>query len=400
MKRNILLFAVIIACFTFHSCETTEIPETKVLVENFDQLEQFCPSYEVKLKNGMMVFDSKIAFDVTLVEILNTDPDMVDNWYKSIGVETFYKVFNDVLAAEEAIETNLYSLPKEEQEYWIQKGEFHSDEYTKAIEEGILVKSNEEGNSTYDYNLADKTVAPLVNKDGLVQIEGKIHQYQENSIIIVNKVDVSDLKSDKLGLNEKAIIIDYSDCNLKSINTYNWTRKDSDYAKDGRRHRALFWIDGHSELVIHQFPDGSWTNDHCSDYIDCTFYLRIVCQKKNFWGNWVWETSVPSTTINANWSYNYGSYDSDPYITYGCGLYDRDISYVPSYSCSPNPNSVCPTSPISNLILTGNNYYYPVTPHGRWHTTTAYFFSHPLDLSGSATATFSGDYDKDFDYSW
>jgi hypothetical protein len=269
MKRYLLLIAVVFAIISFNSCEGDRFNEanntTKILEGNTIQ---FCPTYEVKEEDGMLVFDSKIAFDVTLVEILNSDPEMVDDWYTSIGVETFYKVFNQVVEAEEAIETFLFSLPQPEQEYWKMQAEYHSDEYKKAIVDEILIASNEEGNSTYDYNLVDKTVATVVNKNRLVQIEGKIHQYNDNSILIVNKDDIDLLKSKKLEENEKVIVITKDDCKLKSVNSlYNWTQESlfREYG-EGSRHRARFWIDGHSEMVIHQFSDGSWTNDHCSDY--------------------------------------------------------------------------------------------------------------------------------------
>jgi len=404
MKRILYLIAIAISVFSFNACERTELSETVNSVQTIEQSDlnvaQFCPSHNVKVENGMMIFDSKIAYDVTLIEILHSNPELVEEWYKSIGVETFYQVFNQVVKAENAIDSHLRSLSESEQEYWKKQPEYHSAAYDEAIVNGILIASQKEGNSTYDYNLADKTVAPLINTIRLVQIEDKIYQYNDNSIVIVDKEDIDLLKSKNLETNEKTIVITYDDCNLKSVNSsYNWTQIVDFKYTTSNRHRARFWIDGHSELVIHKFDDGSWSNDHCSDYIDCTFYLRIECQKKNFWGNWVWETDVPSTTINASWNYNYGSYDSDPYITYGCGLYDRDINYVPSYNCSPNPSSICPTSPINNLVLVGNGYYYPVTPHGRWHTATAYFFSHPFEVHGNATATIEG-CSYIFNYSW
>lgn len=398
-----LYFIFLVLFIISLSCEKEELSENNIvseaLVSSENEEIHFCPSYEVKVENGMLVFDSKIALDVTLNEILSADNKKVDEWYQEMGIETFFSIFNRVVQAEDSISDYLWSLPEKEQANWKNQPEYHSAEYAKAISDGIIIESQDEEDGLYNYNIVDKTVATVINKERLVQIAGKIHQYNENSIILLDKENINLLKSKNLELNKKAIVITYDDCDLKSVNSsYDWTQE-SDFKKSSRKHRAKFWIEGHSEMVIHEYDGGGWSRETCSDYIDCTFYLRILCQKKNFWGKWIYESDVPTTTIDAQWNYNYGTYEGDPYITYGCGLYDRDVDFVQSYSCSPSPTSICPTSPISNLVLCGNNYYKPVTPHGRWHTATAYFFSHPFEVHGSASATISGISDS-FDYSW
>ncbi|MBP8042468.1 MAG: hypothetical protein KAZ36_11225, partial [Bacteroidales bacterium] len=65
------------------------------------------PSYNVEVKDGMLVFESKMAFDVTKLEIAAANREAVDLWEQSVGIKTPASVFYAVVFAEDSV-SNYY----------------------------------------------------------------------------------------------------------------------------------------------------------------------------------------------------------------------------------------------------------------------------------------------------
>lgn len=94
---------------------------------------------------------------------------------------------------------------------------------------------------------------------------------------------------------------------------------------------------------------------------------------------------MPSFTFSADWDYYYEDYSNDPYITVGCGLIETTKSNVPDYSCTPNPDVICPKPPHSENIPSANNSYTHLTPHGAWSSYPKFFSNVFVLYDGSIT---------------
>jgi hypothetical protein len=273
----------------------------------------------------------------------------------------------------------------------------HSDIYNEALKNNVIkLLPDGEGGEYFDINMYDKTSASVVNMDGLVIVEGQIHQYTSNAIKIITDGDmekVEKLKAINETFEEDNIVVTVFDesglKNGKSVYGHNWTQYSS-WQYPTNRKRVKVWIDGHSESY------GGAYYDDCTRFLNCTFVVRAEAQKKNFWGNWKYSDYFPNLSFNASWHYSYRDYSCDPYIESGCGLYDCEKSYVPAYSCTANPSYMCPTSPYTGYFPSVNNAYINLTPHGVWSSGPKYF-SDAFTVNGNLSATIDG---KSFNFNW
>ncbi len=401
--KNLIVFAMVAMSLTiFNGCQ-----KENQLVDDLQSPKQvikiFQPTYEVGVKNGMLVFESKLAFDVTKLEIAGADRKAVDLWEQKLGIKTPASIFQAVVFAEDSVSKYYAGLPEDEQEYWRKQPEIHSEIYKKALAEQIihLLPDGEEG-EYFDLNLYDKTAASVVNLDGLVIVEGQIHQYTSNAIKLITDGDMG--KIEKL----KKINANYQDNNmlvavfdnkthngdnqLKSasfLTDNNWTTTAYWKTVDAKR-RVRIWIDGHSEMY------GANATDYCSQYVNCTFVVRAEAQHKNFWGNWKYDSYMPSFSFNAEWDYQYFDYSCDPNITAGCGVYSCPKSYVPAYSCT-GTSYMCPTSPHSAYYSSVNNAFINLTPHGLWSSSPKWFADPFMVTHCSFSGTIAG---HTFTYNW
>ena len=78
----------------FNGCQKDE-QQVNVLQSKDLIIEAFKPTYDVGVKNGMLVFESKLAFDVTKLEIAGADRKAVDLWEQKLGIkplQVFFKL--------------------------------------------------------------------------------------------------------------------------------------------------------------------------------------------------------------------------------------------------------------------------------------------------------------------
>lgn len=404
MIKKIGLFvvmAVIIAAFG--GCQKEE-QQVSVLQSQELINETFQPTYEVGVKNGMLVFETKLAFDVTKLEIAGADRKAVDLWEQKLEIKTPASIFQAVVFAEDSVSNYYESLPESEQAYWRAQPEIHSEIYQKALSEQIIqLLPDGEGGEYFDLNLYDKTAANVVNLDGLVIVKGQIHQYTSNAIKLITDGDLGKIeklkKMNETYQDDNILVAVFDnkvfngDNQLKSasfLSDNNWTRT-ANWQYPSSKKRVRVWIDGHSELY------GAYAEDGCSEYASCTFYVRAEAMQKNFWGNWKYTSYMPNFSFNAEWWYEYRDFSCDPFITQGCGVYHCAKHYVPAYSCTANPSYICPTSPHSAYYPSVNNAFLPLTPHGIWKSSPTWFYD-PFMVT---QCTFSGTIDgKTFTYSW
>lgn len=370
------LAAIAVVLSVFNACQKEPtINGTIKKVEMKAVVKAFQPSNKVVVENGMFSFESKLAFDVTKQEIGLADRKAVDLWEQTLAIKTPASIFNAVILAEDSISSFFMSLPENEQEYWRNEPQKHSNIYLEAlVQKTIHLLPDGEGGEYFDLNLYDKSTAGLINLDGFVKIENQIYQYTDNAIKIIQDGDVAKINLIK-GINHSfegnnMIVNVFKDNRLKNATnetSFNWTQNMDFYPFEpnwrGRdQKRVRVWVDGHSE------PYGTTYGDHCYEYISCTFVLRAEAQVRNFWGNWVYGNYWPVLTYSAEWYYQYWINIG---VTYGCGLYDNNVNYVPSPIINENFGSV-------------NNAFIDLAPNGVWHSSPI-FFSRPFSVHGTIT---------------
>jgi hypothetical protein len=396
-KRTLLSLLIIVfslILLVFNSCDKEDTINYTPDVGNELVLEVFQPTYKVEVQNGMLSFESKLAFDVTKLEIVSANRKSVDLWEQRLNIKTPANIFNKVILAEDSISKYYENLPENEQKYWRMQPEVHSVIYQQALASKIIqLLPDGEGGEYFDLNLYDKTAASVINLDGFVIVEGQIHQYTTDAIKIITDGDVNKIeelkKINETCKKDNMVVTVFNENRLKSVYGHTWTQI-SGWQNPENRKRVRVWIDGHSETY------GDPYYDDCTQYLNCTYVVRAEAQKKNFWGNWKYSDYMPSFSFNATWGYSFRSYACDPYIEYGCGLYDCEYNYVPAYSCTANPSYMCPTSPHSAYYPSVNNAFINLTPHGVWSSSPKYF-SDAFTVHGSLNATIAN---KDFFYNW
>ena len=406
MKKLVLLAMVATVLTIFSGCQKSD----ELINQSVDSklkeevAKPFQPSYEVEVKDGMLVFESKMAFDVTKLEIATADRKAVDLWEQKLGIKTHASIFQAVVFAEDSVSNYYENLPEDQQACWRSQPEIHSAIYQKALSEQIIqLLPDGDGGEYFDLNLYDKTAASVVTLDGLVIVEGQIHQYTHNAIKLIADGDMGKIeKLKKINATYQddhmlVAVFDNKASNgdklLKSasfLNDNNWTRT-ADWQYPTSKKRVKVWIDGHSEMY------GAYAEDYCSEYASCTFVVRAEAMQKNFWGNWKYDSYMPSLSFNATWDYQYLQHDYDPNYPYPCTMYSHVVDNVPAYSCAPNPSYICPTSPHSGYYPSVNNAYLNLTPHGVWQLS-AYWFADPFMVKHCTfTSTIDG---KNFNFTW
>jgi hypothetical protein len=406
MKKITVLMMAFLLLTIINGCQKNDEPIDKNVDAQLKEkvVKPYQPTYNVKINDGMLVFESKMAFDVTKLEIAAANRKAVDLWEQSLGIKTPASIFNAVVLAEDSISNYYESLPEDEQAYWRAQPEIHSEIYQKALSEKIIkLLPDGDGGEYFDLTLYDKTAASVVNLDGLVIVEGQIHQYTSNAIKLITDGDmgkIEKLKKINATYQDDNILVavfdnkaSKGDNQLKSasfVTDNNWTQTTGWQSVPGKK-RVKVWIDGHSEMY------GANASADCSEYASCTFVVRAEAQHKNFWGNWKYDSYMPSLSFDATWDYEYMQYDYDPDYPYPCTLYSHAVFYVPEYSCTANPSYICPTSPYSAYYPSVNNAYLNLTPHGVWQLSPTWFSDPFMVTHCTFTSTIDG---KAFNYTW
>jgi hypothetical protein len=388
-SATMLLTALVL----MYGCQKDEQKDEAAINKDNTTFKAFKPSAEISLTNGMLVFETQEDLYATIAEMNSVNRQSLDLWEKQLGIQTPASIFNAVINAEDSISNYYESLPESEQSFWRNQQPIHSEIYLQALEKGIihLVPDGESG-VYFELNLFDKSMASLVNIDGLVVAEGQIYKFMPNSVKVITDGDVEKIEmlisTNNLNDNDNIIVFEHSkdegQNDLKSVDPgYNWTQ-DQGWKSTGSRTRVKVWIDGHSEAYLGAIFS------HCAQFLQVTYTVRAQAQKKNFWGNWVYSNDYwPSLTFYAEWSYNYRSYACDPYITSGCGIYHCEYSYVPP--------SGSQQAPCNYSIPSYNNAFINLHPHGIWSSSPKYFSHAFKTQNGYLNAVADG---KTFTYNW
>jgi hypothetical protein len=389
MKKSLLTVAgfATLSLISFYACQKDK---GETVASNATSNPALNVYQSAQVEHGMLVFASKQEMDMAMIELNSLTIAEFEAWEKSKNINTQFSAFNAVVKEEGKISDYYESLPAEEQATARNQPQPHSDIYNEMMDKGVLmlIKDND-GNEYFNYAVSNPTMTKVINLEGFVKAGDWIYQFNDKGVKIILDGDFSKietLKSMNENLTDKTYVIHQSNPHSgvqdRAISN-NWT-VNTPWTTSGKR-RWKVWLDGHSESY------GGLIDEDCTQFLNCAHTVRSEAQKKNFWGNWVYNDFYPSLSFTHVWSYNYCRYNDNL-----CGLYKTCFSSVAPYSCTGNPSFMCPTSPHTASYPSTNNGFFNQTPHGVWSASGPYwpsglgYFSDAFDATGNVNATYNG----------
>lgn len=374
---HLVLLLIIGVFISISSCtdEQLEISEQEIsesLKVETRSNEAFSYNGNVTVNDGILNFASYDDFNDYLLKANLASHESLNTYEDQRSFKSQRRVFYDVLFAEDELDDYLYSLTDAEQSSKLQNGEYTSNLLQEAITNGLIkyYSSPDDNTSYWDYTLVEPSVAPAVNSQGLVRVEGKLIKYSNSAYIYVihdgdiNKLSTAESKTDNYEDGTITVInrgpyhpegpnnptdkdpgVELrSNCSADGIHTVNYSKTNSwRYPTNKKRLKA--WIDGSATSNFGQ---------PCRYGTTCTFYLRTQAQKKNFWGKWKYSSS---------WG---------PYCFVDDGDWDYDVEFIePAGQCSSNTQST-----LTNFI-TGGSYPKPLWDKYIPWTNNGFFGMHP-----------------------
>lgn len=288
----------------------------------------FSPTANVSYQNGMLVFATMADLEKTVDEINSADASSVDSWESSIGFTSQRKVFNQIVNAESALDDYYWGLSPEAQEQALSQGPVHSTIYNEKLASGLIksVTDPEDGSTYWDFATVTPENAAILSENGFVKAEGQIFQFTNGSLIKIildgdfNKI--SQLANYSTGYSDASFMV-VEGCPQPANGCYNIDfSKTNSWKSGGHRKRVKV------EVVGKSCANFALTTGECAFIpygTQTTYYVRTQAQKKNFWGNWVYNSGFsPSLTIaSANWRYRYSLFNNGcngNFTTFNTGL--------------------------------------------------------------------------------
>lgn len=356
-NKSYLFQLLIICAIAFYSCSKEE----PIIADS--------NSPEVQIYNGMLAFES---YDHLISEILifsNLTGYEKNKWLNDFGIETYGKIFREVIRKEDSISNYLFSLPVQEQEVYLELPQIHSDFYIESINKGYIKIVQDDDNAYFDLNLADKAYAEFLNLEGKIRIGDDVLIINECEVILMVDVNYNQDIPEEARVIELPVF-DRESIPLKSSDPHNWSevKQAISYAPNWlgtNQKRVWAEIEGYSYLGTSIQGMTDW----CSSTMHTTFKLKAYSQKRNFWGNFVFSGDFnPLVEMTGTWSYDYQYWNEyhSSWNTFQCGYYSYQRTtgtLLPNYYCYPNPDILCKRSPINESYY-GNGWELPVAPHG------------------------------------
>ncbi len=330
--KPVFLVATIVAAMSFTACQK-EISNSSVTPG--------ISMAPVSSERGILKFKDKETMNKTIQELQQKSIVDVTQWEKNLNFTSQFSVFNEV--------TNQENLHEEKCIKSGEKSVEHSDYYFTIIKENILKEvTYEDGTTSYDYNIFDASVVNVINKEGLVVINNVLHQYADNKLKTTPYNGNASIIAIKAAskTNEHVTVTEYSlvrdSKNPTTASSYYWSLNTN--WKTAGKLRARMHTDGYSN-----------SSGYSSNTI--VWQVNIDFQKKNFWGNWVYN-DFTCCALTGNWQYRYGvSRNSTPFT---CNTYYR-----------MNPFSTTPiTYTYSNYWPSINKLTVKLEPNGTWFASS------------------------------
>jgi hypothetical protein len=363
----------------------------------------------VKVKDGMYVFEDYKHLRKTSILYKHLSKEEKNKWNNEYGVETYGTVFSKVISAEDSISDFYMSLPLEKQKDILKQPQVHSEIYKNSLKKGLIKKVSDDNNEYFDINLVEKVFSDFINLKGEFMIGDDLYIIdgcEKKVFLDVAFEDVNVANAEMIVLktmNERNPMFKSAD----NVNDWSQVSEVKYYDKNWRgKYKKKVWAEIEGVSYLSEWMDGR-TSD-CSDYVHCDFILKAYARKRNFWGNYVISGNFwPKVEFSGTWDYTstHWADDNNPakpdYCL--CGYYNKVVHHggFPEYSCYPNENYMCETSPLDYTDY-GNGYELPVAPHGHFRYDDIfnwpYWWARPIDVySADIDITIDG---KLFNFTW
>ena len=175
MKKLKFGAGIIIAAFviTFFSCQKDEI----IKVPENGNLSNQLIIRDVYVNEGVLVFKNWDVVYSTLETLEKNDEAYRNSWENDLGFTSLRSKFNDYVDAENAFFNDL------EKEYNVNKTklteEIFLEKFNPVIEEyknTISLVTFEDGSKFFDMNINHDNYAPIVNENGIMDVDGIIYR--------------------------------------------------------------------------------------------------------------------------------------------------------------------------------------------------------------------------------
>ena len=293
-----MLFSLLFLAILCGSCET-DLQEI-----DHEQNEITIPSdeisFEVDSEHELLVFPNRLSLDATIGRLQQLPLSSFFDWERQQGIVTIFGEFNRVILAEDNLEEQLLKLSQSELQKVISGPELHSKNYDEALENGLIRLVNKSEGGYFEYSVSDPYMAPVLNTNGLVKVDGVLIKYTDRAVKMIfdgdfDKLNIVDgidypYQDDQIAVIP-IVLLEENDPNseLKTLD-YDWTTFPNELNNDPNRwfasrdrrqqYRWRAWVDGKSNSAT------TLIDENCTRVLSCTFVIRTQAQKRNFWGNY------------------------------------------------------------------------------------------------------------------
>ncbi len=220
---------------------------------------------DVKLENGMLIFQNQEHFDKVKLEIEAMSESQLIDWEKSLDFTSMYRLYSNIKKSEANLVDYYETLSETEIEEFQLKGEFdkRSEMTEKYLKSGFLKVYNEGTESEFiDIACFAKILDKVLNEKGLVKVGNEIHQYSEEYFKVIKNGNFDEIKKiDKIKISSENIFVTKPFVNNtikldpdKSWSDENHTNKDKMIEagvrfmqfytnSDSTIFRTYFWVD-------------------------------------------------------------------------------------------------------------------------------------------------------------
>ncbi|MBN1116771.1 MAG: hypothetical protein JXA77_06185 [Bacteroidales bacterium] len=335
MKKSLMFLSFIISLLLIvNSCND------EITSQDFDSIDK----NELKVENGILVFNSSNSFFKTINEIANYSDAERKGWEESIGFLSQNRIISQIIEAEQEHIAPYMDLSDDElldQENVPSK---HSATFYKYLDYGVI-KITDEGteNESWDYSVSNKMYTDFINIDGIFAIGDTLFQFNKDVVKIYPKSNTSNV--DKLKMtnvsNEEISIIQLK-TNFKSTRYFY----DKDIAEADKKRIS---VEVYGDMLY--FIESSKT-------LYYTYVVFIRCQEKKLFS---WKDINTEFWINGKWDFRYGPLNNGwdaSYNWHGNGCYCKR---------SVNPET-------GELINENSSFYVKVPEWEPWDFTPIPYF--------------------------
>ena len=243
--NSILNALVLLAVLTIVSCAkdqdvlndnlSVEEPQLPLLSEAKPEL-----ANDISLQNGLLTFKSVESYRNTLLALNKMTPQEQLLWENNLEFTSMQQLFNAIILAEyETIGS-------------------HSELYINNLQSNLILENESTG--LYDLGLFNPAYAPLLNSNGLIQIENSIYQFTKDALKVWKNGNLNQLEYllDLKTSNDDIQVIPMNFNTVIPRNVPHWTDEcesgdDTGMLRLTAVYNSDYLVDGEPEVVFIEY---------------------------------------------------------------------------------------------------------------------------------------------------